>query len=844
MKILALEVSGVRVYREFRRVEFSSGLNVFVGPNRAGKTSLADALGAALYGVERARSSPLGKTDLRSWAQEGESNAAEFRTAVEVETGEERFRLERDLNAGRARLLVPEGDGWRLRTADVQAVAAAVKKITGIDRGDLFLATAYLRQGDLARIAEGNNLIRMGEILRGIVSGIPQADVSEILARLRSAQRDVKSEGGTGYRPVNPREYDRLVQERERVQQRISETEETCRIVLSLSERKAELEEEIPEDQRRLEEVHALLERWERKTRVDREAAAADVEADSLSRRLRRLREVREELKLAQDGLREMGDTEGLLEAVTGSLPKLRARREAAERRSAELRREVARLREERQALVEEVSGLEVFGNHAQAIEEQLPLWEEAVREKARAQRREGPAMAGFGAVPSWGKISLAFVLFLVVFGTPFIYRAVSGDLPLYLFAFFGLAFPVLLWAVLLLNRRLLSALRLGVASTEAGGTAIESGEAEPGEDPQESIATLFRTLGVEGAEGARAGLRKFRDRLPGLKSSEDLCRRAGEELEEAEGRLRALAGEIQGGLRRLGVDNEDALHKRNNRAQELLRRREDSTAREREILAEGSEQELAARLDEADRRRRDLRREAKEEGFDLLNPSAAEVEQWRREEVSLAERVESGRTEHIRIRARLEEKMGDGIVSVETLGEQLQEIDDRLNELDILYRAYGVAVETLEEAAQELEDSYLPRLQGAAQGHFRSVVGQDFGVDLTSGWPAVTVALPEHQVEPRNLSRGTADQLYLALRAACLELLGGEEPLPLILDDPFVHYDDASRRRALTWLRRMAARTQVIFLAAREEYADWAERTAGEREARVFRLGSQGMES
>lgn len=827
MKVLALEVAGVRVYREFRRIEFSRGLNVVVGPNRAGKTSLADALAAALYGAERTRSGPLAKSDLKSWSRDEGADGGEFRTAVELEFRGERHRLERDLGAGKARLLAPGDGGWRVRTADAQAVAAAVKEMTGLDRADLFLATAYLRQGDLARVSKEENLVRMGELLRGIVSGVPEADLSEVLARLRAAQRDVKSEDLKGHRPANPREYDRLLQEREKVQRRVAESEDAFRLVLSLSERKADLEGKLPGEARRLEEVRAFLDRWRRKAALEKEMADANAEADALGRRLRRMREIRDELHRVQEGLGEIGDADGLIQAVAEKIPALRAGREAAQRRLDELRREVARLTAERDALREEVFGsgrLEVFHESARAIEEGLPLWEEALR------RREEVLARAAGEFPSWGKIAFAFLLFALVFGTPLLYRAATGRLSPYLFAFFGLSFPVLLWAVLLLNRRLLRNFRVGAPPAQP-----EAGEAEP----EEEMAALFRTLGVESAAEARAGLRRYRDALPGLRSAEELCRRAGREREEVERQARDLDADLQAVLRRFGVESEEALLRRHDRAGEILRRREDLMAREKELLAEGSEGEVADRLDEADRRRRDLRREMEEEGLGLFHPSAAELDEWRREEVSLAQRVEADRADLIRVRARLEEKAGGELLSPETLGERLQEIDERLRELDLLHRAYGVAVETLEEAARELEDSYLPRLQGTVEGHFRSLVGRDFGLDLTTGWPAVTVALPDNpRVDLRNLSCGTADQLYLSLRAASLEVLGGEEPLPLILDDPFVHYDDPSRQRGLEWLRRAAARTQVIFLAAREEYAGWAERTAGKGETRVLRLG------
>ncbi|MDP6482265.1 MAG: AAA family ATPase [Nitrospinota bacterium] len=830
----------------------------FVGPNRAGKTSLADALAAALFGPDRPRStSPLAKADLQTWRAgrtdtgadgAGERHRAEFRTAVELETGEGRFRLERDLESGRAALHMGDGDGWRLQTAENQEISAWVKKITGIDRADLFLATAYLRQGDLARIAESGNLERMGELLRAMISGAPQADVSDILATLRSAQRDVKPEGTKGHRPVNPREYDRLLVQRDEVRDRIARTQETYRVVLSLSERKIALEKTLPENQRRLEEVTALLDRWKRKTALEKEKAEAVAEADGLNRRLRRLQEIRETLIPAREALREIGDMDGLSQAVTERLPALRAERDAMEKRSAELRGEVSRIEGELKSLRKERARLERFGDQSEFIEEKLPLWEGALREDSRALpggKKAGRGRGNISSVPSWGKIVFAMILFLLTVSTPVIYWAVRGEAPLYLAAFLGLGFPVLLWAVLLLNRRLLINLRTGRREGDAGGGTSPGSRAEERvEDPQEGLAGLLRSLGVETADGARAGLRGFRDTLSALKSLEDLHRRAEGDLEKSAAVTEKLNEKIQTILDRFHVDHENGLIEAHNRAHELLRRREDLTAREKELLAEGSEEDLAARLDDADRRRRDLSREFEEGGFDLFHPSSSEVETWRGEHASLSEAVDKNRTELIRIRTRLEEKTGEGFPSVETLQERLDEIEGRLRRLDLLHRAYGVAVETLEESVRELEESYLPRLERGVEDHFRSVIGRDFGIDLTTRWPAVTVALPDHpEAEPRNLSRGTADQLFLALRVACLELLGGEEPLPLILDDPFVHYDDATLERALDWLARMAARTQIIFLAAREAYVDWAERSDVAGKAKVFRLGSAATE-
>ena len=61
-------------------------------------------------------------------------------------------------------------------------------------------------------------------------------------------------------------------------------------------------------------------------------------------------------------------------------------------------------------------------------------------------------------------------------------------------------------------------------------------------------------------------------------------------------------------------------------------------------------------------------------------------------------------------------------------------------------------------------------------------------------------------------MSEGTRDQLYLALRLAGLELhLADHEPMPLILDDLLVHFDDERTLRALAALRDFGQHSQVL---------------------------------
>ena len=68
--------------------------------------------------------------------------------------------------------------------------------------------------------------------------------------------------------------------------------------------------------------------------------------------------------------------------------------------------------------------------------------------------------------------------------------------------------------------------------------------------------------------------------------------------------------------------------------------------------------------------------------------------------------------------------------------------------------------------------------------------------------------------VRVEGMSDGTLDQLHLALRLATLgRHMQTHEPMPLILDDVLINFDDRRAKATLEALGEMASRTQVIFL-------------------------------
>jgi uncharacterized protein YhaN len=86
---------------------------------------------------------------------------------------------------------------------------------------------------------------------------------------------------------------------------------------------------------------------------------------------------------------------------------------------------------------------------------------------------------------------------------------------------------------------------------------------------------------------------------------------------------------------------------------------------------------------------------------------------------------------------------------------------------------------------------------------------------DYDAGDDPVLVGVRENgeKIALAGMSDGTQDQLYFALRLASLENFSADsEPLPLLVDDALVNFDNARARAALRVLANLGAKTQVIF--------------------------------
>lgn len=164
-------------------------------------------------------------------------------------------------------------------------------------------------------------------------------------------------------------------------------------------------------------------------------------------------------------------------------------------------------------------------------------------------------------------------------------------------------------------------------------------------------------------------------------------------------------------------------------------------------------------------------------------------------------------------------------------------------------YRA-GVRPWAQLKLAHALLDEALRRYREQAQGPLIQLAGEYFKamtdgrfislwVDDDSGSPVLKVRPPLGAPVPLTaLSEGTADQLYLALRLAALQVQRQpDRMMPLVLDDVFMTSDDERAAHMLRALAQFAAQGQVLVFTHHPHLLDIARRTVAPSQLRVHQL-------
>lgn len=171
----------------------------------------------------------------------------------------------------------------------------------------------------------------------------------------------------------------------------------------------------------------------------------------------------------------------------------------------------------------------------------------------------------------------------------------------------------------------------------------------------------------------------------------------------------------------------------------------------------------------------------------------------------------------------------------LQAIDEELAELLEEKEELQIKGQALTIALETLQEAAEEMRNSYTVELNnriGSLVSNITSARYSDFRID--DNLRPMTIN-PENNevVNALLLSAGTVDQVYLAVRLAASEILmEGKEKLPLLLDEIFAQFDDERVKSALEFFYKNYSGRQILLFTCKEREVELAREIYGQSAA------------
>ncbi|GAA0471131.1 AAA family ATPase [Alkalibacillus silvisoli] len=127
----------------------------------------------------------------------------------------------------------------------------------------------------------------------------------------------------------------------------------------------------------------------------------------------------------------------------------------------------------------------------------------------------------------------------------------------------------------------------------------------------------------------------------------------------------------------------------------------------------------------------------------------------------------------------------------------------------------YQTAKGLLQDTKARYQYEYLPKILAHTSKLFSEITNGAYqDVQFSKDESLIAQHRDGKWFDVRQLSEGTADQLYIALRLALNESLSDAQGFPFVLDDAFVHFDESRRQQMMKILLKQTKKQQLIYFA------------------------------
>jgi uncharacterized protein YhaN len=274
-----------------------------------------------------------------------------------------------------------------------------------------------------------------------------------------------------------------------------------------------------------------------------------------------------------------------------------------------------------------------------------------------------------------------------------------------------------------------------------------------------------------------------------------------------------AASARVEEMMRAAGADSDAALERAERLSDEIRALDLDLTTRDEELEALGGTDALSAEAGEAD--------------LDAVVSRLADVDvelEELRENASIIDRRIGSTEAGLKRLQDPDANAADAAADTEAALARVRELAGRY------FRAKTACFVLAREIESYRQKNQGPILARASELFRRLTLGSfatlrtDFDDDDK---PVLRGVRADGEIGVEAMSDGTRDQLYLALRVATLERYADHgNPMPVVLDDILVHFDDDRARAALELIGELSERMQVLFFTHHARLVELARET------------------
>ena len=205
----------------------------------------------------------------------------------------------------------------------------------------------------------------------------------------------------------------------------------------------------------------------------------------------------------------------------------------------------------------------------------------------------------------------------------------------------------------------------------------------------------------------------------------------------------------------------------------------------------------------------------------DMVAQSEAEIRKFL-EDLSNLQTKQAGCSEMIEKQQRTQWELEKKLEHLSNCKNKAKALKRTLAENDRIHDeivAIDLAQETMADLSSSIRDSFGLYLNKEASQYITGITGGIYDSMSIDENLNVFLNTKTKLVPLENVSSGTMDQVYLALRLAAAKLLQGSgSGFPLIFDDSFTQYDDERLKTALEWLASAYGGQIINFTCHRRE--------------------------